>query len=367
MPKVLKTRAPVVVAVPSESGGATAPAARSELPQQRVFRSFIKVECGLSPNTVEAYGRDVRDLIAWLDEHHAGWKFRDITPRVLSAHLASLKTDRAMNASSIVRHLATLRVFFRFLSSQGQIDQDPTEPLDRPTRWKRLPNVLSPQQVQKLIAAAASPREVTRGRKRAVSVEPSASVSEPLPLHLRDSALLELLYASGLRASEAATVCLPDYKPALGIVLVTGKGNKQRLVPVGVPAQQAIALYIAACRPRLAQPGHDRDRLFLSRTGRPLERVAIWQIVKAVARKAGLSKVHPHVLRHSFATHLLGGGADLRVVQELLGHADIGTTQIYTHVDRTHLKKIHTQYHPSERRKRAKEAALKDAGPDSIA
>jgi integrase/recombinase XerD len=358
-----------VVVVPAEqdSRGDVDPLVTAPRPQQRSFRSFVKVECGLSPNTVEAYTRDVRDLIAWLDATKPGWTFQSITPRTLSEHLVWLKTHRLMNASSIVRHLATLRVFFRFLASQGQIEQDPTEPLDRPTRWKRLPNVLSPQQVEKLIKAAAQPREAVSAKRRTASESRGEDEDRGLPLHLRDSALLELLYASGLRASESAGVKLDDYKPSLGIVIVTGKGNKQRLVPVGVPAQQAISQYLLSCRPLLAASAKDDGRLFLSRTGRPLERVAIWQIVKAIAKKAGMSKVHPHVLRHSFATHLLGGGADLRVVQELLGHADIGTTQIYTHVDRTHLKKVHSQYHPSERRARAKAKALAEQMPDTTA
>jgi len=182
------------------------------------------------------------------------------------------------------------------------------------------------------------PKKGAKGKPRVI---------ESPRLYLRDRALLELLYSCGLRASEVADLQVNDYKRALGVVLVTGKGDKQRLVPIGVPAQRAVETYLDECRPRVARdPGLAQDRLLLSRTGRPLERVAVWQLVKKAARAAGLQKVHPHVLRHSFATHLLAGGADLRVVQELLGHADIATTQIYTHVDRTHLKDVHRQYHP---------------------
>jgi integrase/recombinase XerD len=176
--------------------------------------------------------------------------------------------------------------------------------------------------------------------------EPSTAEDRP-PVYLRDLALLELLYASGLRASEIAGVGLADLHQGLGVVRVTGKGSKDRLVPVGGPARRAVADYLDRCRPLLARPGGaDRGRLFLSIRGRPLERVAVWQIVRRAARRAGLPPTHPHVLRHSFATHLLSGGADLRVVQELLGHADIATTQIYTHVDSTRLKSIHSRFHP---------------------
>ncbi len=304
------------------------------------FMAYLRVECGLSKNTLEAYDRDLRDLVA--DLHSAGVKSpADITPRVLSEHLAALKSKRGMTGSSVLRHLATVRVWCRFLVSTEQIKKNPTEILDRPTRWKKLPTVLSPTQMKALLSAA--------GRVEVKPVRDGAAKPGPrraqAPLHLRDTALLELIYACGLRASEAAGVGLDDIKPAAGVVLVTGKGDKQRLVPVGKPALAAVEAYVRGCRPMLAK-GRDGGRLLLSRNGRPLDRIAIWQIVKRTAAAAGLSKVHPHVLRHSFATHLLTGGADLRVVQELLGHADIGTTQIYTHVDRSRLKDVHRQHHP---------------------
>jgi integrase/recombinase XerD len=221
-------------------------------------------------------------------------------------------------------------MFCRFLHAEGRIAENPAEVIERPTRWKRLPDVLSPRQVKALIEAPAPP------------ADPKAP-----PLHLRDRAVLELMYAAGLRASETAGVCREDLHETLRVVMVTGKGQKQRLVPLGQPAMDAINVYLADCRPRLARsPDLDRGRLFLSRTGRPLERVAIWQIVKRSAVRAGLRHVHPHTLRHSFATHMLSGGADLRVVQELLGHSDITTTQIYTHVDQSRLKSVHKAHHP---------------------
>jgi integrase/recombinase XerD len=167
--------------------------------------------------------------------------------------------------------------------------------------------------------------------------------------------MLELMYASGLRASEVGALKLSDFDRDELILKVTGKGNKQRLVPVGKPAAAILERYLAECRPQLARHDDRRDkhRILLSAHGRPLERVAVWQIVKRAARTAGIQGVHPHLLRHSFATHLVAGGADLRVIQELLGHADIGTTQVYTHVDRSHLRKTIARFHPRELRKSA--------------
>jgi integrase/recombinase XerD len=179
----------------------------------------------------------------------------------------------------------------------------------------------------------------------------AAASPDRTPMYLRDRAMLELMYACGLRASEVANLRVRDLHEKLGVVMARGKGDKQRLVPIGKPAQGAVSEYLRECRPRLARVGdplEDRGdgRLLLSRTGRPLERVAVWQIVRRCAAAAGLARVHPHMLRHSFATHLLMGGADLRVVQELLGHADVGTTQIYTHVDAKRLREVQRRFHP---------------------
>lgn len=296
-------------------------------PYQR-FRTFLRVECGLLPNSVTAYSWDLLLLLADL----AGEGVRTLdgaTARRVAAHMASLKSERYMTGSSVTRHLASTRVFFRWALASGLISKDPTEVLERPTRWKRLPDVLSPRQIKSLIDG--------------VQPEPG----DGPPLHLRDRALLELLYSSGLRATEAASVAVSDVLDGMGVIRVTGKGNKQRLVPMGQPARAALDAYLRDCRPRLLRPDNrDKGRLLLSKQGRPLERVAVWQIVKRAAHRAGLGDVHPHTLRHSFATHLLIGGADLRVVQELLGHADIGTTQIYTHVDRSRLKSVHQKHHP---------------------
>ncbi|MGH7133692.1 MAG: tyrosine recombinase [Phycisphaerales bacterium] len=329
---------------PNPAATPLTPADVRQHPVCRGFFTFLRVECGLAPNTLDAYGRDLRDLLQHIPALASGGApaFARLTPRDLSQHLAALKTGRNMAAASVIRHLATLKVFCRYLHATGQIPADPSQHIDNPTRWKKLPNVLSPRQAKALIEA---PREVIEPR-RAAAHRRSPATLPPL-LHLRDRALLELLYACGLRASEVCTIHLDDIKETLGVVLVNGKGNKQRLVPIGKPAMDAVTRYLADCRPRLINPRiRDSGSLLLSRTGRPLERVAVWQIVKRASQLAGLPKVHPHVLRHSFATHLLAGGADLRVVQELLGHADIGTTQIYTHVDRSRLKDIHRKHHP---------------------
>lgn len=296
------------------------------------FMLFVRVECGMSPNTVDAYRRDIRDL--FLDLDASGVRAPgDVRPHHLADHLARLKNEHGMQTSSVARHLATIKVLFRWLTANGRIEKNPADWLDQPTRWKRLPGVLSPRHARQLIEAPSPPDE-----------EPPGGAP---PLWLRDRLLLELLYGCGLRASEAAGVAVTNLHPRMATLIVTGKGGKQRLVPMGKPAANAIDRYLQECRPMLARAdGKSGDALLLSRTGRPLERVAIWQIVKKHAAAAGLKDVHPHTLRHSFATHLLIGGADLRVVQELLGHADIGTTQIYTHVDKSRLKSVHQKFHP---------------------
>lgn len=232
-----------------------------------------------------------------------------------------------MQPASIIRHLASIRVFFRYLSANGLVEDNPARLLETPMRWKRLPGVLSPKKMRTLLAAP-SPQH---GR-----------------LWLRDKAMLELMYAAGLRASEVATLAVNEYNAILGVLIVTGKGRRQRLVPIGKPAQGWTDRYLAELRPQLARfdDRRDEDHLLLSHTGRPLERVAVWQIVRRNAQLAGLGETYPHMLRHSFATHLLAGGADLRTVQELLGHADISTTQVYTHVDHSRLRDVVRKHHP---------------------
>lgn len=299
---------------------------------RRSFMGYIRVECGLSKNTLEAYGRDLRDLFDDLTEQGCA-SIQDVGPRQLADHLGGLKAKRKMNPSSVARHLATIKMLFRYLASEKVIESNPADWLDQPTRWRRLPSVLSPSQIRKLID---TPQPPPAGRRAASA-----------PLWLRDRAMLELMYACGLRASEVGGLGVVDLNETLRVARVRGKGGSERLAPMGRPAEEAVRRYAEECRPGLLRAdGRDKGRLLLSRTGRPLERVAVWQIVKKHAAAAGIRDVHPHTLRHSFATHLLIGGADLRVVQELLGHADISTTQVYTHVDRTHLKDVHRRFHP---------------------
>ena len=291
--------------------------------------NYLRIECGLSPNTLAAYHRDLRDLLDDLATQSITTTDA-LTPRLLIEHLADLRRKRSLQASTIARHVASVRIFCRWLASEGYSDETLSELIERPSQWQKIPEVLSETKVRALIEAPQPPKD-----------------PRSLPIWLRDRALLEFLYGSGLRASEAADLRLENVHSTLGFLMVTGKGSKQRLVPFGKPAETALKTYLEECRPKLAKPdGRDGGRIFLSRTGRPLERVAIWQIVKRHARTAGLTGVYPHLLRHSFATHLLSGGADLRVVQELLGHANITTTQIYTRVDQPRLREVVRKFHP---------------------
>ena len=294
--------------------------------QVRDFFSYLRVEAGLSSATLEAYRRDLGQLKEELVVQGVVCS-SEVTPTHLATHIRKLHRDRGLQASSVARHLSTIRMLFRFLLASHRIEQDPARLLETPTRWKRLPDVLSPQKMKKLIEAA----NPDSGR-----------------LWQRDRALLELMYAGGMRASEVAGIAPNDLKETLAVVMVTGKGNKERIVPIGEPALIAVQQYRDELLPSLLRfnDGRDQGKLLLSNTGRPLERVAIWQIVRKIAKLADLGAVHPHTLRHSFATLLLAGGADLRVVQELLGHSDIGTTQIYTHIDRSQLKAVVAKYHP---------------------
>ncbi|MEM1208126.1 MAG: tyrosine recombinase [Planctomycetota bacterium] len=288
----------------------------------RSFLVYCKVECGFSDATLRAYGADLNELADWSSSRGlAGWDA--FSHDHLADHVRDLEA-RALALATLARHVASARVFFRFLHASGLIPTDPTELFSRPKTWQTLPSVLSPNQAQRLLEAP----------------DPDD------PLYHRDRAMLELLYASGLRASEVSGLTLDRLHPQLGVVRVIGKGNKERIVPVGKPALRAVGLYLRHGRDGLLKPGRPTDRLLLSRTGRPITRIVVWQVVQRMATRAGLTDVHPHTLRHSFATHLLAGGADLRVVQELLGHSNIRTTQVYTHVDRSRLAEVVKKHHP---------------------
>ena len=292
----------------------------------REFLTYLQVEAGLASAPLSAYASDLAAMVQGLLDRGVAVP-GDVDPRHLAEHVQFLHRDRGLQPSSIARHLSTMRMFFRYLEGSGIVEANPTAPLSTPTRWKRLPGVLTPKQMRSLLEAA----DETSGR-----------------LWRRDRAMLELMYAAGLRASEVAGLQLDGYDERIAVLRVMGKGSKERLVPVGEPARNAVAAYLETLRPDLArfEDGRDQGHLLLSNTGRPLERVAVWQIVRRLAARAGIEQAHPHMLRHSFATHMLVGGADLRVVQELLGHEDIGTTQIYTHVDHSRLREVVKSHHP---------------------
>lgn len=302
---------------------------------RRAFIGYLRVECGLLPATIEAYSRDLETLMLDLQERGIG-EPGGMIPEALVGHVRSLTRERGYSGATVARHLATIKVFCRWCIATGLMKENPADHLDQPVKWKKVPGVLSPNQMRKLLDAPHPPNAVKEGA---------------VPLWIRDRAILELMYASGLRASEVGAISINDVVEKIGVVRILGKGDKQRLVPMGEPARRAMDTYLKECRPKLitaerAAERRDKGRLFLSRTGRPIERVRVWQLVKRYAKLAGLNDVHPHTLRHSFATHLLAGGADLRIVQDLLGHSDISTTQIYTHVDRSRLRETIRTKHP---------------------
>jgi integrase/recombinase XerD len=284
------------------------------------FISFLAAERGLAHNTQHAYRRDLSEAAKYFERHGTTLELAD---EHQWQEFFRWSTRIRKSTKTVSRRIAAARSFLKFCEIEGQDKSHILEQIDRPKPEKSLPKILSRDLVNKLINA---PDPEDR-------------------FFYRDVAMLEMLYASGLRATELCELKLGDLNLAEGFVRVFGKGSKERIVPVGGAARDAVAAYLQECRPKLMK--QHSDVLFLSRSGRPLERIALWQIVHRHARTSGiLSKVSPHVLRHCFATHLLGGGADLRVVQTLLGHADVGTTQVYTHVDTSRLKSVHKKFHP---------------------
>jgi integrase/recombinase XerD len=286
------------------------------------FADYLSLEQGNSPRTIEAYGRDVARLAAFANARGASGP-ADVSPALLRDFIYHVK-DLGLSPASIRRGLSAIRTWYRFLLSEGVVREDPSERLDAPARWRTLPEVLSADEVVRLLAAPTLDD----------------------PLCFRDRAMLELGYGAGLRVSEWITLAVRDVLLEDQLVRVFGKGGKERLVPIGRAAIAAVSVYLRELRPTLER-GHGKGVLLLNARGRPLSRMGAWKILRKHVESAGLSTaVSPHTLRHSFATHLLEGGADLRAVQEMLGHADIATTQIYTHVDREYLRQVHRQYHP---------------------
>jgi len=282
---------------------------------------YLRTECHLAPNTIQAYQRDLRRFCTWL----GGRFIPRLNVRDLSDYMGWLQTQNLAPAS-VARHIIALKIFLRYLQLEGILQDNPAELLGTQKQWQRMPEVLSPTGMEQLLAAP-QPYD---------------------PFWRRDRALLELLYATGCRASEISNLQMRDLHLNERYCKAHGKGNKQRITPLGDAAVAAIEDYLAIERPLLAAAAKTSPPwVLLSRRGRRLRREAIWELVKTYARRCGASAdVSPHSLRHSFATHVLAGGADLRQVQELLGHASIATTQIYTHVDQTRLKKVHQQFHP---------------------
>jgi len=285
------------------------------------FLRYLRSECRLSENTALAYGRDLRRFHYWLGSR----RVQDLSITELAEYVSFLH-DEKLAPSSIARHIVSLRVFFRYLQLECVLTENLAELLGSQKLWKRIPEFLTPDQVDQFLTAP---------RKRD-------------PFCGRDRAILELLYATGCRASELSNLRLDDVHLDEGYVRCYGKGNKERLVPLGERAVAAVREYMSGERPLLVDKASSVPAwLILSRTGRRLRREALWEIVKKYALRCGISpKISPHTMRHSFATHMLSGGADLRRVQEMLGHASIATTQIYTHVDGERLKKVHREFHP---------------------
>ncbi len=282
------------------------------------FLRFCRIEKGLAENSLSAYAADLERYNLFFGRHFSG-NHTDTVHKYLNSLYQSELSSR-----SIARHLATLRNFYGFLLGEGQVASDPTEHVRTPKQWKTIPKFLNLSQIDKILQA------------------PDASV----PTGIRDRAMLELLYATGLRVSELCRVGISDLNLELGILRTTGKGNKQRVVPVGRSAVEAVQRYLESARGRILK-GRGSRYLFVTARGGAMTRQAFWKLLGVHGEKAGIFRnLSPHVVRHSFATHLLEGGADLRSVQTMLGHADISTTQIYTHVMRSRLRQTLDEHHP---------------------
>ena len=286
------------------------------------FRDHLGLEAGNSANTVESYLRDLRRFVQFALTRRVRGP-GGVNRGLLRDFVFTLK-DLGLAPATIRRQVAALHTYFAFLVGEGTLVDDPSDRLEAPKRGRTLPDVLTVKEVESLLAA------------------PSADD----PLGWRDRALLELGYGAGLRVSELCALTVDDLLLSDGLVRVFGKGGKQRLVPIGRKIVGSVSVYLNNTRPALLREA-GRAHVLLNARGSPLSRVGAWGIIKRLTRRAGITKrVTPHTLRHSFATHLLEGGADLRAVQEMLGHADLSTTQIYTHVDREYLRSVHKKFHP---------------------
>jgi integrase/recombinase XerD len=286
------------------------------------FLDYLSVERGLSGNTIESYSRDLRKYADFLKKR--GIKsVNESSRKDITSFMLKLK-DSGLSANSISRNLVAIKVFYKFLTRERFIKDDPAAVLDSPKLWKKLPDVLTLNEVEKILAAPDNKD----------------------PRQIRDKAALELMYATGMRVSEIINLKTEGINKDLGIVRCLGKGQKERIVPVGKSAMKAMDFYLQKARSRLLK-NKTSPYLFVTQQGRKMSRINFWKLIKKYTKLCRINKkITPHTLRHSFATHLLERGADLRVVQELLGHANISTTQIYTHINKDRLKSIHAKFHP---------------------
>jgi len=287
----------------------------------RTFLSYLRVEKGLSDNTIQSYRRDMLKFVGFLDKQNL------VTAKIQRQDVVdflAMLYKRRLDSRSVARHLVTIRHFFRFSLLEGFIKEDPAATIESPKFRQSLPYFLSVEEVERLLA------------------QPDTSSA----IGLRDKAIIELMYSTGIRVSELASIRVGDLQMEAGCLRCIGKGNKERLVPVGKKALAVVEAYMKKSRPELLKDNASAN-LFLNQRGRPMDRVMIWKMMGRYGRKAALRKpLKPHTLRHSFATHLLDRGADLRSVQMMLGHSDISTTQIYTHVVEERLKQVYKAHHP---------------------
>ena len=299
------------------------PELREKTREERLFLSHLKIERGLSGNSLDAYGRDVAKLITFLADSNTSLK--TATSKDLQRFIKQL-SEAGLERSSIARIISGIRGFYKFLLTERFLESDPTESLELRTPKRQPPEVLSVAEISSVLE------------------QPDQSTKKGV----RDKAILEFLYATGARVSEATSLSLSQLFLEDAMVRLFGKGSKERIVPLGKVAIKYVDLYLSTVRPILVRPGKYSDAVFLNQErGTGLSRMAIWNVIQEYTKAAGIEKhITPHTFRHSFATHLLEGGADLRIVQELLGHADISTTEIYTHIDRSYLKEVHRQFHP---------------------
>lgn len=286
------------------------------------FLGYLSVERGLAKNTIISYRQDLNDYMDFLDKQAIDALSKTNKNHIINFMLT--QKDKGIAANSIARRLAAIKVFYRFLSRERILNTDPTSLIDSPKLWKKIPETLSMNEVDALM------------------IQPDIRDKQGI----RDRAVLETLYATGMRVSEAADLKLDSLNLDIGFLRCIGKGNKERVIPLGKKAIASIKRYIEISRPRLLK-NRQSEFLFLNRSGGRISRQSLWKLIKRYARQARIKKpIRPHTLRHSFATHLLERGADLRSVQEMLGHANISTTQIYTHINKDRLKSIHKMFHP---------------------